>query len=179
MDLEAEILREHSKRQTTKIARWVGGDKLRFRQLMDLFLHGEYRVTQRSAWIIGLCAEHHPELIGPWLKHMIAKMEKPGVHVAVKRNVVRILAGTEIPHALLGTVISRCFAYLNSENEAIAVRVHSMMTILRVARTEPDLKNELRGAVEQLLVNAVPAIRARARIVLKMLEKEQRRNTSS
>lgn len=171
MNLEVEILREHSKQQMTKVARWVGADKRRFRTLMELFLHGEYRVTQRSAWVVGLCADQHPELVGPWLELMLAKMEEPGVHGAVKRNVVRILASVEIPHALQGTVVTRCFAYLTSDREEIAVKVHSMMTILRVARTEPDLKNELRGAIEQLLPTAGPAIRARARMVLKKLEK--------
>jgi hypothetical protein len=171
MDLEAEILREHSKRQTTKIARWVGSDKRRFRQLMGLFLHGEYRVTQRSAWIVGLCAEHHPELVGPWLRPMLAKMEEPGVHGAVRRNVVRILANIEVPRAILGTVVTRCFNCLSSETEEIAVKVHAMMAILRATRTEPGLKNELKEAIEQLLPTAGPAIRARARMVLSRLQK--------
>jgi hypothetical protein len=171
MDLEQEILREHSKRQMTKIARWVGSDNRRFRRLMDLFLNGEYRITQRSVWVISECTENHPELVGPWLKPMLAKMEEPGVHGAVRRHVLRILAGREIPHALLGTVVSRCFDCLSSENESIAVKVHAMMIIVHVARAEPDLKNELKGAIEQLLPTAGPAIRARARMVLKMLEK--------
>ncbi|MBM2840584.1 MAG: hypothetical protein HW412_1112 [Bacteroidetes bacterium] len=55
---ESEILREHSKRQAVRIATWVGRDKKRFRQLIKLFLEGEYRVTQRSAWIVNSCIRH-------------------------------------------------------------------------------------------------------------------------
>ena len=62
MDLEAEILKEHSKRQAVRIASWIGTGKKRFRMLMDLFLKGEYRTTQRSTWIVNLCAEAHPRL---------------------------------------------------------------------------------------------------------------------
>lgn len=172
MNLKDEILREHSKRQTSKIARWIGADKRRFRQLMNLFLRGEYRVTQRSAWIVGQCADRHPQLVVPWLKPMLAKMEEPGVHGAVRRNVVRILAHIEIPHPLLGTVVTRCFDYLGSEREEIAVKVHAMMAILRATRTEPDLKSELKAAIEQLLPTAGPAVRARVRIVLKELDQQ-------
>lgn len=43
-DLESEILKEHSKRQTMKIVLWVGGDETRFAQLMQQFLFGEPRI---------------------------------------------------------------------------------------------------------------------------------------
>jgi len=69
MNLEAEILKEHSKRNTVRLAAWVGADKKRFKELMDLFLKGEYRVTQRSAWIVRHCAEKHPHLITPYLNN--------------------------------------------------------------------------------------------------------------
>ncbi len=52
MNLESEILEEHSKRNTIRLAKWIGSDKKRFKELMKIFLKGEYRVTQRSAWIL-------------------------------------------------------------------------------------------------------------------------------
>ncbi len=57
MDLETEIRREHSKRQAVRIASWIGEDGKPFGRLMELFLRGEYRVTQQSAWIVNICAE--------------------------------------------------------------------------------------------------------------------------
>lgn len=170
MDLEAEILREHSKHQTVRIARWIGSDRRRFRKLMELFLHGDYRVTQRSAWIVSECYEQHPRLIIPWLPAMLTKMQEPGVHDAVKRNVVRILQCIEIPKPLLGTVVSLCFDYLNSIDAPIAVKAHSMTVLTRIAEREPDLKRELRDSIELMLPYARPAIHARARMVLKRLE---------
>ena len=178
MELKDEILREHSKRQSLKIARWVGADKRRFRQLMTQFLQGEYRVTQRSAWVIGHCVENHPVLVGPWLKPMLTKMDEQGVHVAVKRNVVRILAGIEIPRPILGKIVARCFEFLTDEGEAIAVRVHAMAVILNACRKEPALANELRGAIGQMLLNAGPALRARARHVLRKLDRIGRSSSS-
>lgn len=65
MDLLKAIEKEHSKTQCEKIVRYVGNDKVRFGELMQLFLKGEYRVTQRAGWPMSICVEKHPELITP------------------------------------------------------------------------------------------------------------------
>jgi len=171
MDLKTEILYEHSRRQVDKIASWIGRDKRRFKQLMVLFLKGEYRITQRSAWIIGVCADRHPYLIMPWIGAMIKKMKEPGVHIAVKRNVLRILSFTDIPPKFLGTIVSLCFDELESADAAIAVRVHAMEILLNASEREPDIRNELQTMIELMLPNAGPAIRSRAGKVLKKLQR--------
>ena len=170
MDLEAEILREHSKRQALRIAAWVGTDRKRFGKLIALFLRGEYRVTQRAAWIVNSCAEEHPALIRPHLGRMIKRMQEPGVHVAVKRNVIRILQFIEIQEALLGEVTTVCFKYLASPAEPIAVRVFSVTVLGNVAQKEPDLKRELRLVIEQQLSSGSMGFCSRATRVLKMIE---------
>ncbi|HXX65530.1 MAG TPA: hypothetical protein VEO56_17135, partial [Bacteroidota bacterium] len=63
MNLEAEILEEHSRHQSDRIAAWIGSDRKRFAALMKLFLKGDWCLTQRSAWIVSICAERDPSLI--------------------------------------------------------------------------------------------------------------------
>ncbi|MBZ0098448.1 MAG: hypothetical protein K8F30_05160, partial [Taibaiella sp.] len=89
MDIRAEILKEHSKQNSEAIAAWVGASPQRVAQLMDLFLHDEYRVVQRLAQVVSKLADTHPQLVAPWLPQLVHRMNEPGVHVAVKRNVVR------------------------------------------------------------------------------------------
>ncbi len=170
MNLEAEILREHSKRQCLRIASWIGADRKRFKDLMKLFLKGEYRITQRAAWIVQHCADAHRELILPYLDPMLDRMLEPGVHVAVKRNVVRILQDVEIPRALEGKIATVCFDMLASHNEPIAVKVFSMTVLANLAQAEPDLKNEIRILVERELINGSAGFRSRGAKVLKQLE---------
>ncbi len=177
MDLEAEILRVHSKRQVRRIADWIGNDAIRFKQLMQLFLHGDDRVTQISAWIINECNERHPQLTNPWLPAMLSKMQEPGVHDAVRRNVTRILQFSEIPESPLGTVVAICFDYLSAVNTPIAVKVYAMTVLQKIADREPDLKRELQASIELMMPYAGPAVRARARMVFKHLgEKKILRN---
>ena len=174
MNLEEEILAEHSKRQAVRVTRWIGNNSQRFAGLMKIFLSGDYRLTQRSAWIVSHCADAHPGLIKGWLPEMIRRMQDPGVHVAVPRNVFRILHHIELPKNMRGIVVNECFQTLQQGNAAVAVRANAIAVLTRVAKDEPELFNELRGTIELLAVDRSPAIRARIRIVLKMMEKQKK-----
>ena len=168
VNLEQEILKEHSKQNVVRLANWVGADKKRFKELMELFLKGEYRVTQRSAWIVRHCTEQHPKLIEPYLTDMLKRMMEPGVHDAVKRNVVGILQDIDIPRKLWGKIAVMCFDFLES-NEPIAVRVFSMTVLANIAQHEPDLKKELRLIIEQRMPWEGGAFQSRAKRTLKQL----------
>ena len=171
MNIESEIIREHSKRQCIRIAKWIGTDKKRFNELMGLFLKGEYRITQRAAWIIQHCADEHVELVTPYIESMIDRMLEPNIHDAVKRNVVRILQDIEIPRRLTGKVATVCFEWLASAKEPIAVKVFSMSVLANIAKKEPDLKNEIRLLIEQQMPMGSAGFKSRGRKVLRQLEK--------
>jgi hypothetical protein len=173
MNLEKEILAVRSKDQVVTLVRWVGKDQSRFKQLMELFLEGESQPAQKSAWIIGHCAELHPELVNPWLKAMIKKMRQPGLHGALKRNVVRILQFVDIPRGLQGMVANLCFEIIASMEEPIAVRTFSITVLANIAREEPALRKELEIVVRQMLPYSTPAFRARAKNILKDSEIEK------
>jgi len=136
---------------------------------MHLFLKGEYRTTQRAAWIIKHCADEHRELILPYLDAMIDRMLEPGVHDAVRRNVIRILQDIDIPRRQEGKIATVCFDMLASMNEPIAVRVFSMTVLANIAQKEPDLKNEIRILVERQMLNGSAGFRSRGAMVLKQL----------
>jgi hypothetical protein len=169
MDLEAEILSEHSKRQCLRIAAWIGTDRKRSKELMKLFLKGDYRTTQRTAWIVKHCADEHRELILPYIDPMLDRMLEPGVHDAVKRNVIQILQDLEIPRSLAGKIATICFDMLASHNEPIAVKVFSMTVLANLAQDEPDLKNEIRILVEREMINASAGFCSRGSKVLRQL----------
>ena len=122
--------------------------------------------------MLSYCADQHPELIMPWIPAMVKKMKEPGVHDAVKRNVLRVLSTVEIPSPILGSVISVCFDELSSADSPVAVRVHAMSVLANASKGEPDIKRELKATIEQMLPYGGPALRARARMVLKQISRE-------
>lgn len=170
MNLVDAIAKEHSKAQCDRIVKYVGNDPGRFRDLVDVFLAGPYRITQRAAWPLGYCVEHHPQLIRPHLKTLIQNLKRPGLHDSVKRNTVRLMQFITIPRSLQGQAASICFDLFRDQKEPIAVRVFSMSVLARIAENQPELKNELRIMIEDQLPFGSAAFLSRARKVLKQLK---------
>ena len=166
MNLAEEILAEHSKRQTKMITDWVGDDPERFAELMGLFLGDIYRITQRAGWPLSNCIEKHPELIKPYFAKLLKQLEREDVHVAVRRNVVRLLQFVDIPKRYEGRIFDACYELLADPAQAVAVRCFSMTVAAKVAKDSPELLDELRLIATKYPQVATAGFRSRARRIL-------------
>jgi len=171
MKLRETILEEHSKKQCLKIVAWVGDDKKRFAELMNLMLRDEYRVAQRAAYPIGYCVQKHPTLIKPWFGKLIKKMQEKDIHVAVRRNSLRILEEVDIPEKYCGILFDLSNHYLHDVNETVAVRAFALTVMSNIAQKYPDLKNEVKLNAESLLQCGIPALESRGRRSLREMGK--------
>ena len=166
MDIRQALMDEHSKRQTMAIVEFIGDDAGRFAELMKLFFGGEHRLTQRAAWPMNYCAERRPELIRPYLPKLLDCLKRDDLHDAVKRNVVRLLQYIEIPPRLMGKVYGHCVDLVDNSYEPVAVRAFALTVAARIAKSEPDLMNELRLIVRKHLPHTTAAFQKRAREIL-------------
>ena len=171
MILRSEILKEHSRAHADNIATWIGTNEKRFASLLQLFLHDDYRVVQRSAWVISIVADRHPELLKPHLELIIGRMNDNRLPAAVKRNVVRLLQEIEIPETLHGSLMDSCFQFLADPNETIATRCSSMTVLQKLSNIYPDIRQELKTIIEECLQQAPSAgFKARAKKVIKSFQ---------
>ena len=171
MDLKAASLKEHSKAQCNKIVKYVSNDPKKFAELVNVFLAGPYRVTQRISWPLSCCIEQNTTLIHPHLAKILKYVQRPDVHDAVKRNVVRLLQFIDIPRKNQGVAADICFKFFNDSKEPIAVRVFSMTVLANLAKEIPELKNELIPLIEDQLPYASAGFVSRGRKVLKELKR--------
>jgi hypothetical protein len=165
MNLRYELLAEHSKRQTAMIVDWVGDDPERFKELMRLFLGDVYRITQRAGWPLSNCIEKYPELVKPYFSQLLKQVERDDVHIAVKRNVVRLLQFVEIPKRYEGRIFDACYRLLDDPKEPVAVRVFSMTVAAKIAKNSSELLDELRLVSMKYPDLMTPGFRARMRHV--------------
>ncbi len=166
MDIREAILAEHSSHQTAKIVRYVGSDAGRFAELMGLFTGTDRRVMQRSSWAAGNCVESHPELADPYYALLFRMLERTDTHIAVKRNVVRLMQFVNVPSRHRGRVFDVCCSLVGDPTEPVAVRSFALSAAARIARDLPDLMAELRLAATRYPEADTPGFKARRRKVL-------------
>ncbi|UAY53618.1 hypothetical protein [Ferruginibacter albus] len=165
-DLREEILKEHSKTQRDKIVNWVGNSQKRFNQLFYLFLNDEYRVVQRAAWAVSYAVGIHPEFIKDNFGKLVQNLKKPNLHDAVKRNSIRLLQHVAIPKKYHGDIMSTCFDYLQSPNEAVAIKAFSLTVLHNLSKQYPEIVPEIKLLIEEQLPHQTAAFKSRAKKII-------------
>jgi hypothetical protein len=146
--------------------RYIDGDPVRFRELMDSFFGDTYRVSQRAAWVVSCCAENAPELIKPYFGRLIEQLERDDAHQAVRRNAVRTLQFVDIPKRLHGRTFDACYTLVNDPEQPVAIRAFALTVAAKIAEGFPELLDELRVLVEKHAPHTTIAFRIRAKRVL-------------
>lgn len=171
MDLEKALRHPLFNENVLEVVQSIEGNPIRFKQLMHLFFSNEYRVNQRAAWVMSHCVDKEPEIILPYLTKMVKNLYKP-TNDAIKRNTMRILQFVEIPEALWGETLEKCFEYMESNAEPIAVRVFAMTVAYIISEHVPEIKPELKTLIEEMMVYGSAGIKSRGTKLLKKLSKE-------
>ena len=170
LDFRELLIEEHSKHQVLKIVNNVGDDQARFDKLFAILIADENRIGQRASWAVNYCVQQHPFFLKPYYPSLIKMLENPS-HVAIKRNILRMLQFVDIPGKWQGTLYQKCAVFLSSTGESIAVRCFSMQVLYNISVGTSELESELR----ELLIDAkdleAPGLRARARNLLRRLNK--------
>jgi hypothetical protein len=169
MNCEEEILKEHSRKQTVRIADWIGPDPDRFAVLMNLFLNGDDPLPQRAAWIVGTCGEIHPELAAPWIGKMLEKAADPESHAAIPRNIFRLLSCIGVPKKYLGMAVTICFDAIASPSSPIAVKANAIKILTDSARKVPGIRGELNAHLDRLAPDRSAGIQSICRNMRKEL----------
>ena len=174
MNLKDQLQKEHSRNNCDVIVDWVGHDAKRFQQLFSFLLLNDSLISQRAAWPISYCVSSYPSLIRRHLKDLLQKMKSISVHNAIKRNSLRLLNDVEIPEIYEGEIIDMCFSFLNSQQEAIAVKTFSMSILGRLTLKYPDLTTELYVSIEDQLPHQSTAFKSKGKKILKNLSNKNR-----
>ena len=170
MNINERLEQEHSKTLTSAIVKYIGGDKKRFKELMNIFLKGDYHLTQRAAWPLSYVVIEHPQLLKPYFERFIKKLDDPAAHPAIARNIFRALQEFEIPEKYQGLLIDRAFKAIMSEAQPAAVRAFAITVAARICKPYPELKGELLIILKELSVLPQQAsMTVRIRMALKEL----------
>lgn len=170
MNYRKELEQGQSKALTTSIVNEVANSQKKMDELIQCFIEGPLRITQRVAWPMSDIAKKHPHLLLKYYPLLIDLLNQPNKHDAINRNILRTFQFVEIPEAHQGNVLDICFRLLNSTSEPIAVKAFSMTVIYRLTKKYPDIIPELKASIEALLPNGSSGIKSRGNKILKAIQ---------
>lgn len=171
MDIKSQLIKEHSKENRDVVVNHIVAHPDDTPNLMEQFFSNDYRMVQRAAWVVGVLGQKHPELIKPYYPKMIKEIRKKDVHVAIKRNVLRVLQFQNVEEELWGELYDVSIRFLEDKNEPVAVKAFAMSTAYQVVKKVPELKDELAAAIEQIMPEGTPGEKSRGQKILSALSK--------
>ncbi len=168
MDYRSQLLLEHSRPNTELIAKNIGNDPVEFKKIVDIIYKEQPPLPQRAAWLLAVVNDQHPELLKPYLSKFIDTIEQFQVD-GIKRNMASVLAKHDLPIKLQGKAVDVFFKLMLSPSETVAVKTEAMQTLGNIAMKHPELKSELKMAIEDQLPKTTVAFHSRAKRIFKKL----------
>lgn len=156
MDIREQLLVENSKKNWLRVAEYIGTDRKRFGELMNLYFTDVYRVVQRASQVMSDVSDKHPELMFPYLGRLIENLNDQAID-AQRRNTLRIFQTLPIPEEKEGELFEKSLHLLTSAEEPIAVKAFAMTVLRRICEKYPDLSGEVIPHIEILLEEKVSA----------------------
>lgn len=164
-ELRTLLLSEHSRAMADAAVLRIGTDPKRVAALVELLCGGDYRLTQRAAYPLGLIGEKQPGLLRPHLHGLIQKLGEPA-HPALHRNVLRLLEHVDIPTDQYGVLADVCFGFLYGAGSPVAIKAFSMTVLHRICLAEPELAQELCLYIAQRMPYETAAFKSRGKKIL-------------
>lgn len=176
-DLAAMVMESRTKAAAAGVANYVEKNPRRFQALLQLFIQGDYRLTQQASWPLSLCLERNPALAAKHLSSLLDALESSS-NPAVIRNTVRILQFVSIPEKIAGRVMTICFGLVMNPKAAVAPRAFALTVLSNLSVRYPEIIPEIRLCIEQQSIGATAGFLARARRVQKELDRLEKTRRS-
>lgn len=165
----AIILKAAHKVDWVMIAHDCALDQSKLDLLVKFFLGDDSRLQQRSSNIINHFFELFPKRLLQYADQIVFSLNKELIHSSVKRNVVRLMQFVDLrslSDETLSFLIDTCFKFLQDTKEPIAVRAFSMTVLYNASLIYPELSNELRPILEEVLIYGSAGEKSRAQKTL-------------
>lgn len=169
------ILRQgQSRKMVDNVIVWSGDNPARFNLLVEVINgNSDQAIRDRAAWALSYIAESHPDLLKNHWSTFVNLLCNQHTSSPIKRNITRFMQMVSLPKKYHSLIIDRCFQLLNDPRQDIAVRVFSMTILYNLTIEYPDIENELKISIEDILPHASAGTLNRAQKILRQLNKKK------
>lgn len=129
-------------------------------------------LNRRATWVLQHCHDIDNSMISGKETALLKMLFNETYSDGTMRSVLKIFETHHIPEEISSSVLDICYSFLKNPSKAIAVRVFSMTIIFNISKLYPDLLQELKVVINELLLQEdAPAIKARGRNTIRQIEK--------
>lgn len=176
MNIELQILKEHSVRSAELISDYIESNPDELLELLQLVLLGDKQMSQRSAWVLSkFSKDFYVEFI-PHLDFILSEI-KNAKHVAVTRNLAKVfITLTDENHIEFLTekqideIVDMSFGWVIDTREKAAVVVYGMYTLQNLFKKRSWIAPELRLHIINNMEGSLPSFKSAGKRILKAIE---------
>jgi hypothetical protein len=175
MDLERQILVEHSVINAEKIALYIEDHPEKLEELLQLILQGNKITAQRGAWVLGKLSKRFHTRFLPYLDFIISEI-KDAKHVAVSRNFAKVFMVMTrkiyldlLTKKQIDDIVEICFGWVIDINQKAAVVAFSMYTLQNISTRRDWIAPELKLFIENNMAGSLPSFQSAGRKILKSM----------
>jgi hypothetical protein len=172
MDYAEELSKELSRYNIDRVVSMIGGHPEAFAQLFRIFEESESFMNPRVAWAVAITLDQNPYL-GISYQNQMVKILKSPLHPAVTRTILRYFSQIDILENLQGEIYEKCYGYLMETGCPAAIRVHSMQIMYNLGTQNPDLLNELKLVLAEILPYSDGGVLNRGTKLLKKINSKE------
>ena len=164
------LTKKASRTNSYKVVALVGEDYKNYKELVGLIVDYECPVSEKAAWAMNHCYENKTGFFEDYYPELTKILGDENYSDSVKRNIVRIFQFKRIPEEYQASIIDSCFSLVINKKTAIAVKAFSLGVLENMVKLYPELKNELKACIEELLPSASSGLKNRCQHILRRMQ---------
>jgi hypothetical protein len=150
MNLKEELLKELSHYNIDRVVSYIGDRPSLFAHLFEILETADKSLSPRVAWATAICLDNNPGLGIPYQKRMVELLRNPA-HTSLIRTVLRYFSQIDLEEELQGELYEKSFHYLLDAKFPAAPRVYAMQIMYNIGLHNPELLNELKLILDEVL----------------------------
>ena len=171
MDLKELIMQEYSKVHANLVAEYILSKPELMPELLDIIYLFDDPVSKRASWSLKILSEKDSSIIDPYVDLMVDMLPKTN-DIPILKLVLATLRMTHIPENKQGELLQFTSEVLTDSGSSIASLIYSIDIFYKLSVKEPDLLNELRIMLEQLIPNGSPGVKNKCHKLIRKINKQ-------
>ena len=173
LDLRYFIEQDISKARALSLSNNTNDPEKSAAALWDFVLLNEHPLSWRATWFLEHLGAEDKEYVRPYL-NLIIEAFPSFIFAGQRRSSLKILQMFPVVDYDYARMVDICFDLYLSNSQPVAVRMFSLRQLYDIIKVEPELKQELKGAIELVMTGDERSLQSISRKILAKVSKTKK-----